>query len=207
MVTKGTYNSTDKGYEPKFVLAVRKHANEIGVCFFDVTTLQVHVGQITDDEQLSTLRTLVAKIRPVEVLYESEAQNSDFTRMLKNSHLPPVMQAMPPKNCWSFAKTVSKFEEYFPRQQQTAGQGANDSLANEIPVPLLNVKQADQDLAMGAFGMSVAFLEDALIAREIVSRAQYFTYSGTLVEEGSSDLKVMVLDSQALQHLEIVENA
>jgi DNA mismatch repair protein MSH6 len=50
MVTKGTYKSANQGYEPKFVLSFKKHANEIGVCFFDVTTLQIQVGQFIDDE-------------------------------------------------------------------------------------------------------------------------------------------------------------
>jgi len=45
MVTKGTFKSQEQTYQPKYVLAVKKHSNEIGVCFFDVTTLKVHIGQ------------------------------------------------------------------------------------------------------------------------------------------------------------------
>lgn len=59
MVTKGTYKGVDQTYEAKFVMAIKKMGNEIGVTFFDVTTLQIHVGQFVDDESLSALRTLV----------------------------------------------------------------------------------------------------------------------------------------------------
>ena len=39
MVTKGTFKAKDQTYEAKYVLAIKKHGNEIGVTFFDVTTL------------------------------------------------------------------------------------------------------------------------------------------------------------------------
>jgi len=34
---------------------------------------------------MSKLRTLVCQIRPVEVIHEIEARNSDFIKILKNS--------------------------------------------------------------------------------------------------------------------------
>jgi hypothetical protein len=39
MVTKGTYRSKEETYEPKFMLSFMRHGHELGVCFFDVTTL------------------------------------------------------------------------------------------------------------------------------------------------------------------------
>lgn len=48
MVTKGTFkdNNTSNigGYEPKFVLSVKRYGKEIGVTFFDVQTLKIYVG-------------------------------------------------------------------------------------------------------------------------------------------------------------------
>jgi hypothetical protein len=60
------------------------------------------------------------------------------------------MSPMPPKNCWSFTRTVNSFETYF---------------GDEVPSVLTLLKERNADLALGAFGMSVAFLEDALIAK------------------------------------------
>ena len=61
MVTKGTFKdqNTLGGYEPKFVLSVKRYGNEIGVTFFDVATLKIYVGQFVDDEALSNFRTLL----------------------------------------------------------------------------------------------------------------------------------------------------
>lgn len=59
MVTKGTFKPPEQNYEPRYVLALRKFGNQVGVCFFDVTTLEIKVGQFDDNEQMSKLRTLV----------------------------------------------------------------------------------------------------------------------------------------------------
>ena len=85
MVTKGTFRSKEENYEPKYLLAFSRHGLDIGVCFFDVTTLQIHLGQFTDDESLSAMRTLSSQIRPVEIIHEREFSSSDIVKMLRNS--------------------------------------------------------------------------------------------------------------------------
>ena len=108
MVTKGTFKDSNQlGYEPKFVLSVKKYANEIGVTFFDVQTLKIYIGQFIDDEALSNFRTLLCQIRPVEVIHEREIMNSELIKMLKNSPIVPVFSPQVPKNCWGVIKTCS----------------------------------------------------------------------------------------------------
>ena len=83
MVTKGTFKAKDQNYEAKFVLSIKKHGAEVGVCFFDVTTSQVCVGQFQDDDLMTGLRTLSCQIRPVEVIHERDYSSSDVVKMLK----------------------------------------------------------------------------------------------------------------------------
>ena len=114
MVTKGTYKADqNQTYTSKYVLSVKKHEHEIGVTFFDVNTLEVHIGQFTDDDNMSALRTLVCQIRPVEVIHEREANDSDMVKMLKNSPSMPVFSALPVHKCFSFVKTCGLIERYF----------------------------------------------------------------------------------------------
>ena len=47
-----------------------------GFTFFDLSTLQFHLGQFTDDSMLSKFRTLVARVRPVEVVCSSRLKTS-----------------------------------------------------------------------------------------------------------------------------------
>lgn len=114
VVTKGTFKDPNSaGYEPKFVLAVKKHGPEFGVTFFDIGTMKFYVGQFQDDEPMSNFRTLICQIRPVEVLFEREMIQSDVVKMLKNTPVVPVFTPMMPKDCWGVIKTYTKLDEYF----------------------------------------------------------------------------------------------
>lgn len=83
------------------------------MAFFDVNTLEIFVGQFTDDHNMSALRTLVCQIRPVEVIHERELAKSDVVKMLKNQPTTPVLTPMPVQKCYSFVKTCSFIDEYF----------------------------------------------------------------------------------------------
>lgn len=56
---------------------------------------------------------------------------------------------------------------------------------------------------MQSLGMSIAFLEENLIAEMTIKTGEFFRYT----PETQSQLEYMVLDAQALQHLEVVESA
>ena len=55
--------------------------------------------------------------------------------------------------------------------------------------------------------MAIAFLEDALIAKKTISTGSYIKYEPESSKMKENLLEYMVLDSQCLQHLEIVESA
>ena len=44
MVTKGTFKTGEQTYQSKYILSIKKHGNEYGVTFFDVTTLEIYIG-------------------------------------------------------------------------------------------------------------------------------------------------------------------
>ena len=165
MVTKGTYKAAEQTYMSKYVMAIKKHGNEFGVTFFDVTTLEIYIGQFTDDDNMSALRTLICQIRPVEVIHEREIVNSDVIKMLKNSPCAPVFTPLPVQKCYSFVKTCTMIEKYFGENVQ------------EWPEPLRKFKEADKDLAFNSFGMSISFLTDALIDEQTLRPGLYKEYS------------------------------
>ena len=73
MVTRGTYqnkDTTQQGYEPKYVLAYLKTGADIGVTFFDISTSKIHLGEFREDNEecLQSFRTLISQIRPVEII-------------------------------------------------------------------------------------------------------------------------------------------
>ena len=114
--------------------------------------------------------------------------------MLKNSHVVPVMSPMPPVKCYSFIRTCTVIEKYF---------GENDL---NWPLALSQLKREEKDLAFNAFGMAVAFLTDALIDEQTLVPGHFEVYEPAS-KQGTGALQYMVLDAQALQHLEVVESS
>lgn len=113
--------------------------------------------------------------------------------MLKNSPSVPVLTPLPTQKCYSFVKTCSTIERYF-------GEDVAD-----WPAPLRNFKENEKDLGFNSFGMAIAFLIDALIDEQTLKPGNYREYSP---ESGAlASLEYMVLDAQALQHLEVIESA
>lgn len=132
------------------MLAFKKHESEIGVTFFDITTLQIFVGQFRDDVSYSTFRTLVSQIRPVEVIIEREYTNSDIVKIVRNSPVSPVITPMNPLKCFSYIKTTTILDTYFKDK-------------SKWPQALTQLMNLEKDLAFMSLGMAISFLADALI--------------------------------------------
>jgi len=133
-VTRGTLKNKIETYEQKFILSFARFGSDIGVCFFDLSTLQIYLGQFENNESFSDLRTLSSQIRPVEIIHEREFSTSDIVKMLKNSPQNPTFTPMPPKNCWSFIKTCNNLEGYFGEKEKW-------------PVVLQKLRYYEKDLA------------------------------------------------------------
>lgn len=160
-------------------MAIKRYGNEIGVTFFDVATLKFYVGQFNDDEPLSNFRTLVCQIRPVEVLHEREMANSDIIKMLKNTPSVPVFNPLQPKDCWGVIKTYAKIDTF-------SQGGWSDAL--------LKLKESDSDLAFQSLGMSIAFLEEALLADMTLGTSEFHLYRPETAHN-QTHLEYLVLDS------------
>jgi DNA mismatch repair ATPase MutS len=216
MVTRGTFQqaglldgSADPlmSYEPKYILAYKKYGCNFGVCFFDTNTLKIYLGHFVEEDPslVQSFRTLLSQLRPVEVISEKELMNSSVIKMIKNSPVSPTVTHMPPAKCYSTHKTKSELRvKYFAEKSESEWPEALRELLKEDEQGDGLADISGADLAFQALGMAMQFLEDAMIGERIISTGIYHRY---LPETFSSDCGRMVLDSQALQHLEVVESA
>lgn len=102
--------------------------------------------------------------------------------MLKNSPVVPTFTNLNPQKCYSVTKTLSKCQQIFGDKQ---------------PELLQRLRSEEKEYALQTLGMTIAFLEDALIAEKTLSTGQFLHYepeSGNVLE----NLEYMVLDSQCL---------
>mmetsp|Transcript_21387 Transcript_21387/g.33079 ORF Transcript_21387/g.33079 Transcript_21387/m.33079 type:complete len:128 (+) Transcript_21387:1443-1826(+) len=112
--------------------------------------------------------------------------------MLKNSPVVPTFTNLNPQKCYSLMKTYAKLQGHFGDDEHA------------WPDIIQRLKDTEKEFALSTLGMTIAFLEEALIDDKTIRMSTYEEYQ----PEGSHEsLQYMVLDSQALQHLEIIESA
>ncbi|CAI2371577.1 unnamed protein product [Moneuplotes crassus] len=189
--TKGTYSDpNNQDYQSRYILVFKHdHENNIGLGFFDIGTLQFFMGYYKDDEGFSQFRTLVNQIRPVEVIFDRENTREELINILKNAFLTPIFSTVTPKDCWGIPKTFSAIENYF-------GEDPKD-----WPEVLAKAREDENsDLMVNSFGMVVSFLERLLIAEETLPLGEYKEF-----DPKKNMVSSLVMDSQAIEHLEVME--
>ena len=116
--TKGTFNDIDKdNYEPQFVMSLSLDKSqdakiEVGVCYFDVTTFKCYLGSFEDNYLYSTLRTVITKIRPVELVFDKGMSDKSLERMLKSMPIQPVINYLPQDKIKSIQKCQNDIDKY-----------------------------------------------------------------------------------------------
>lgn len=97
--SKGTYFDVNDGsYEPKWVLSFSTDFDyNVGVAFFDITTLKFQVGQFKDNQMFGNFRTLAMQLRPTEIIYDKAQTRPELIKILLNSPVPPVKSGLAPK--------------------------------------------------------------------------------------------------------------
>jgi DNA mismatch repair protein MSH6 len=159
------------------------------VAFFDITTLQFYVGQFQDNEMYSKFRTLAMQLRPIEIIYDKSQVSPQLIKILMNSPIPPVKTALPPKLCLNSFKSLAKLEGYM---------GEDKSKWSET-LRHLHSALDQNDLSFTCLGMVISFLESTL-NEKLLNLFDYSNYEPEKVLTSK-----MVLDSQALEHLQILE--
>ncbi len=134
-------------------------------------------------------RTLCTRLRPVEVLYNKDTLKPDLKKILQNSPIVPVFSPLSrDRGEYNYIKTVPLLEKYF---------GTNVA---KWPKAVATAKTNLWQNAVSALGISIAYLEDSLLANQTVPTAEY-----EIFDLDTSIMFTMTLDSQALQHLEVLE--
>ena len=175
------------------VYVYEEHLDEFGFTFFDISTLKFYIGNFTDDSMLTKFRTLVSRVRPVEVICDSSLKTSDMTRMLQLSPIVPVFNFISSER----SLTLSQSEELIELLLERNNEGLPD-IVEEIMAEESNCPLAVQSLAR-----AIDYLEKLLLAESILPLADFLKY------DHASPLNVlnkqMIIDSQALQNLEVFE--
>ena len=119
--------------------------------------------------------------------------------MLKNAPIVPLFTYYKGDQCLSATRTINSLEKYL--QEQPSEKTLDPSSMATLKTIKSNLSQ---QLSMQAFGMCVKFLEEHLLAEQCLHLFEYckFDPSSYLHQHD-----YMILDSQAIEHLELIDLA
>ena len=172
----------------------RDNLPAFGVAFVDTATAQFQLCEFTDDIDMTKFETLIAQMRPGELLLEKSCLSAKAMRILKNNCGPTtIWNALKPvKEFWPSDITIREVEasNYFEHATE-------DNIEAWPPV----LREArEQDLVMSAFGALLQYLRTLKIERDLVTLGNFAWYDP--IRKATS----LVLDGQSLINLEIFAN-
>ena len=197
ILSKGTFaGKTYASAESRYLMAIchtkdtSTKCNTIGVVFVDITTNKINLGFISDDEHLTQFKTLIYQIRPVEIVYSSRDFDPHIKSVLSNSSISPIFSALNnPKN-WNIFEGLGELCKHF---------GIDEKNWPEAVQELQKSDQKRYELVMMAFSGITTYLRKLLISDRVIKPGKFVVYDPVSFSQTN-----MVLDSQALHHLEIL---
>lgn len=161
---------------------------EVGVCYFDVTTFKCYLGSFEDNYLYSTLRTVITKIRPVELVFDKGMSDKSLEKMLKSMPIQPVINYLPQDKIKSIQKCQNDIDKYlYDKHDEQEGD------VNEQHRVIFRMRWESEYLqAILAFGSAIAFLEIQML--ESVS-IKFFEYHEFDLANNLDKNPYMVMDS------------
>ncbi|CAG9323485.1 unnamed protein product [Blepharisma stoltei] len=133
---------------------------------------------VVGDVDFQTFKTILAQSRPSEVIYHPQFILPSTIRLLKSSHMPPQLSKLRSNERWN-----------------------HYNLNNFFPAGLPEVfRDLPENTALKALVGCCSYLNEVFLSEKILPNANYFKYEDSVLLRAS-----LVLDSQALQHLQIIE--
>jgi DNA mismatch repair protein MSH6 len=172
----------------------RDNLPAFGVAFVDTATAQFQLCEFTDDVDMTKFETLIAQMRPGELLLEKACISAKALRILKNN--------TPPTTLWNYLKPNKEFwpADITMREVEVNNYFESPTEDNITAWPPVLREAREQELVMSAFGALLQYLQTLKIERDLVTLGNFQWYDP--IRKATS----LVLDGQSLINLEIFAN-
>lgn len=177
-----------------FCMSIKQCEQQFAACFVDTATGEFSTTEFEDDVDYAQFETLIAQIRPREIILEKGHISSRAVRILKNNTSIETL--------WNYLKPTQEFwdsETTFEELVKSKYFEAMD-LDDLSKYPKVLQEMASRPLLMSAFGGLLWYLKSLKIDQGLVSLGNFNAYES--IRRGTS----VVLDGQSLQNLEIFAN-
>ncbi|ODV91803.1 hypothetical protein CANCADRAFT_75812 [Tortispora caseinolytica NRRL Y-17796] len=167
----------------------------IGLCIVDTATGMFQIAEFEDDMNYTRFETILAQVRPKELLLEKNGLSKAALHIIKNNTSTGVI--------YNYLKPITEFwtaqitEEELARAKYFESKDQDDR--SNWPAAIKSVLNG-KEAAMSAIGALLWYLRTLNIDEQLVSIGNFSAYD-PLVKANN-----MVLDGQSLQNLEIFVN-
>lgn len=183
-----------------YCVSIKEATNEggypaFGICFIDTATGAFNLTHFNDDNDYNQFQTLLAQLRPKELILEKGVISKQAVRIIKTNTSPGTL--------WNYLKPREEFwDDEITFEELTRGgyyPACNlDDLSN-WPNELKNIRE--NPLAMSALGGLLWYLKFLKIDKDLLSLGNFSKYDP--IKASNS----LILDGQSLQNLEIFVNS
>jgi len=191
IMSKGTYvDPNDSNMEPKILLSIRCKKCFIAITYLDIGSNVFTMGAFLDDTNFTIFKTFISQIRPVEVVFETMETPYEIINIVRNSPAKPLLSPMNDSKDWNtmYANVILE-NQFKQRNNWPDGLGEITKLG---PVMF--------DQIMLTLSGILLYLSRMLILENVIQTARFELYDYRKHRQSR-----MILDSQALQHLEVLE--
>lgn len=201
IITPGTIVEPEliQDFSTKYLLCLRQIDLSFGICIIDAASGEVRIGSFKDDSFLTQLRTLLFQLRAKEVVFEKGSLPQKTLNLLKLHLDKHAMMSPRSKNdFWDYQTTIDKLTfEYFINDE-TKDWGP-DKIQKEVWPETLRLYK-DDELVIRTLGGCISYLEEVQLAKQILQQRKIDPL------DIYQKRNCMVLDSNALAYLNILEN-
>ncbi|KAK9234381.1 muts domain V-domain-containing protein [Lipomyces kononenkoae] len=183
-----------------FCVAIKEATSDtgtptFGICFVDTATGAFSMTEIEDDADYNLFQTVIAQLRPKELILEKGCISPLVVRIIKNNTSPGTL--------WNYLKPRAEFWDEdiaFEELSRGAYFPAAD-LDDHTNWPETLKTLTEKPLALSALGGLLWYLQWLKIDKELVSLGNFSWYDPVRMATS------LVLDGQSLQNLEIFANS
>mmetsp|Transcript_2807 Transcript_2807/g.6532 ORF Transcript_2807/g.6532 Transcript_2807/m.6532 type:complete len:1165 (-) Transcript_2807:166-3660(-) len=177
--------------DANYTIAIHEEKDLVGVSFVDTSRLRLYVGQFSDDQFRSRLRTLLFQLNPTEVILPRD-QLSKRTELIVRTDL----KANTKRNI------LAPGSEFYDAETTWDKIEAGGYFKDGLPEVLKMIRAKKEDAAATSLGGLLYYLRKVMIDREQLSAGTFNYYSTSDPKYANS----MILDAQTLENLEILRN-
>ncbi|XP_068662211.1 DNA mismatch repair protein MSH6 isoform X2 [Aristolochia californica] len=197
-------------------LEMQENRTVIGVCVADVSTSRFIVGQFEDDSERHCLSSILSELRPVEIVKPANMLSPETERvLLRDTRNPLVNDLVPLVEFWDAEKTINEVRNIYKKFRDHVTEYADhedrvlDDLG-ELPDVLWKlIKDGNNGKqALAAFGGCLFYVRQAFLDETLLRFGKFEPLPCTESGFFNAIKKThMILDSAALDNLEIFENS